>query len=191
MVLLAHIDKAAARNGAQGNSYSGSTAWHNSTRSRLALVSDKDVITIEHEKHNLSARAEPLSLTYNEHGVPMPLDSANHVGQTQDEFDQAEMFKAFKAAQKDGVTIPASVVPGAHSAMSALSNLPEYNKMFVAGRDGKLRATMAITALIRAKAIGVVEYSKPNRHPAQKFVVLAEDYVPRAKKYVTAGPENI
>ncbi|WP_223506698.1 AAA family ATPase [Pseudomonas sp. GL-RE-29] len=189
VVLLAHIDKAAAREGAKGNSYSGSTAWHNSTRSRLALLSDKDVITIEHEKHNLSAKAEPLKIAFNEHGVPMPLDAAKHVGQTQDEFDQSEMFKAFKAAQKDGVTIPASVVPGAHSAMSALSNLPEYNKIFVAGRDGKLRAAMAITALLRAKVIGVLEYSKPNRHPAQKYVVLVEDYVPQTKKYATEEPE--
>ncbi|MDR7286375.1 hypothetical protein J2X84_005239 [Pseudomonas corrugata] len=191
VVLLAHIDKAAARNGAQGNSYSGSTAWHNSTRSRLALSDKDDVITIEHEKHNLSAKAEPLKIAFNEHGVPMPLDAAKHVGQTQDEFDQSEMFKTFKVAQEAGLIIPASVTPGAHSAMSALSNLPEYNKMFVDSRDGKLRAAMAITALIRAKAIGVVEYPKSNRHFARKYIVLAEDYVPRAKKYDAAEPENI
>lgn len=190
VVLLAHIDKAAARNGAQGNSYSGSTAWHNSTRSRLALVSDKDVITIEHEKHNLSAKAEPLKIAFNEHGVPMPLDAANHAGQTQDEFDQTEMFKAFKAAQEAQLKIPASVTPGAYSAMSALSNLPEYNKMFLADRDGKSRAAMAITALIREKAIGVEKYTKPNRHAAEKFVVLVQDYVPRAKKYAAPAPEN-
>jgi phage/plasmid primase-like uncharacterized protein len=190
VVLLAHIDKAAARNGAQGNSYSGSTAWHNSTRSRLALASDKDVITIEHEKHNLSAKAEPLKIAFNEHGVPMPLDAANHAGQTQDEFDQTEMFKALKAAQKDGLTIPASVVPGAHSAMKALSNLPEYNNLFRTGSDGKERAARAITALIREKAIGVEKYTKPNRHVAEKFMILVEDYVPRAKKYAAPAPEN-
>ncbi|HVV97943.1 MAG TPA: AAA family ATPase, partial [Rhodanobacteraceae bacterium] len=38
VLLLAHIDKNAAKFGAQGNSYSGSTAWHNSVRSRLALI---------------------------------------------------------------------------------------------------------------------------------------------------------
>ena len=36
VLLLAHIDKAAARDGGKRNSYSGSTAWHNSARSRFA-----------------------------------------------------------------------------------------------------------------------------------------------------------
>src|SRR5690625_5910278 len=40
VVLLAHIDKVAARNGGGGNDYSGSTAWHNSARSRIALMQD-------------------------------------------------------------------------------------------------------------------------------------------------------
>ena len=40
ILLLAHIDKNAAKFGANGNTYSGSTAWHNSPRSRLALTDD-------------------------------------------------------------------------------------------------------------------------------------------------------
>ncbi|MNP81482.1 hypothetical protein D3C76_1798500 [compost metagenome] len=63
--------------------------------------------------------------------------------------------------------------------------------MFRANREGKERAARAITALLREKAIGVEKYTKSNRHVAEKFVLLVEDYVPRAKKYVTAGPENI
>ena len=42
VMLLAHIDKQAARFGSQGNSYSGSSAWHNSARSRLALVDTRN-----------------------------------------------------------------------------------------------------------------------------------------------------
>src|SRR5690606_30152541 len=42
VVLLAHIDKAAARGGGKGQSFSGSTQWHNSVRSRLALVESED-----------------------------------------------------------------------------------------------------------------------------------------------------
>jgi hypothetical protein len=37
VLLLAHIDKAAARDGSTGDRYSGSTAWHNSVRARWSL----------------------------------------------------------------------------------------------------------------------------------------------------------
>ena len=60
VVLLAHIDKAAARNGGQGNSYSGSTAWHNSARSRLALVEDEATgLELLHEKANFGKKRDP------------------------------------------------------------------------------------------------------------------------------------
>jgi hypothetical protein len=44
VILLAHIDKTAARYGSAGNSYSGSTAWHNSARSRLDSLTDSVLI---------------------------------------------------------------------------------------------------------------------------------------------------
>ena len=62
LVLLAHIDKNAAKDGARGNSYSGSTAWHNSARSRLALMEQDGHIQLLHEKANLSKKAPPLEM---------------------------------------------------------------------------------------------------------------------------------
>lgn len=62
--LLAHIDKVAARGGAEGNNYSGSTAWHNSVRSRLALVNEEGVLCVKHEKHNHSPEAPPVHLEF-------------------------------------------------------------------------------------------------------------------------------
>ena len=64
IVLLAHTPKAAV--GGRGESYSGSTAWHNSARARLSLAPDKDdasraVLTLD--KLNLAPMdAEPLRL---------------------------------------------------------------------------------------------------------------------------------
>lgn len=65
ILLLAHIQKQAVGNrGAE--SYSGSTAWHNSARSRLALAPNKDDptrLSLTHEKLNLGARtAKELNL---------------------------------------------------------------------------------------------------------------------------------
>lgn len=61
LVLLAHVDKSAARGMRvgqnYGQNYSGSTAWHNSVRSRLALIDDeKGVIVLKHEKSNLGPK---------------------------------------------------------------------------------------------------------------------------------------
>jgi archaellum biogenesis ATPase FlaH len=65
ILLLAHIQKQAVGNrGAE--SYSGSTAWHNSARSRLALAPNKDDparLILTHEKLNLGPRtAKELNL---------------------------------------------------------------------------------------------------------------------------------
>ena len=80
MLLLAHIQKQAVGNrGAE--SYSGSTAWHNSARSRLALTADRDDparLTLSHDKNNLGARlAEPLRLVRSMTGLLM-VDESKH-----------------------------------------------------------------------------------------------------------------
>lgn len=71
--LLAHVDKNTAKGFGGAQSYSGSTAWHNSARSRLALrrESDGGALVIEHEKNNHDALREPLRLVWPRDGVPM------------------------------------------------------------------------------------------------------------------------
>lgn len=72
VLLLAHVDKGTARGTAGGSDgYSGSTAWHNSARSRLYLSRDKDgALLLEHQKHNLGSLREPLRLLWPEGGIP-------------------------------------------------------------------------------------------------------------------------
>lgn len=73
VLLLAHVDKATARGFASGaDAYSGSTAWHNSARSRLFLSRDSDgALLLEHQKGNLVAGlAEPLRLRWARDDVP-------------------------------------------------------------------------------------------------------------------------
>jgi hypothetical protein len=74
MLLLAHIQKAAT-GGRHAESYSGSTAWHNSARSRLALTADRDDatrLTLSHDKLNLGPRtAAPLHLVRSLTGLLM------------------------------------------------------------------------------------------------------------------------
>ncbi|MBP6252352.1 MAG: AAA family ATPase [Rubrivivax sp.] len=72
VLLLAHVDKLTARGGASGSeSYSGSTAFHNSARSRIALTRTADGgLRLEHQKHNLGRLRDPLELAWPEHGLP-------------------------------------------------------------------------------------------------------------------------
>lgn len=72
VLLLCHINKSSATNGksAGAEDYSGSTAWHNSVRSRLSLIPDGDnAARIEHLKANLGPKAGPVRLQWVD-GVP-------------------------------------------------------------------------------------------------------------------------
>ena len=71
VLLLAHVDKLTARvGGTQG--YSGSTAWHNSVRSRLFLSADEKTgdLLLEHQKSNRGKRAESMRLVWRD-GLPV------------------------------------------------------------------------------------------------------------------------
>jgi len=73
VLLLAHVDKGTSRGdrGQNSEGYSGSTAWHNSARSRLFMTRDKDgALTLEHQKHNLGKLCEPMRLLWPEGGIP-------------------------------------------------------------------------------------------------------------------------
>lgn len=69
--LIAHIDKASAKKPGTPEGYSGSTAWHNSARSRLYLRADSlDRLVLEHQKANFSRRAADTFMLW-EYGVPV------------------------------------------------------------------------------------------------------------------------
>lgn len=70
VLLLAHTPKDAARLGRE--SYSGSTAWHNSARARLALARDGETLTLTVEKLNLGRPPLALTMRVNDEGVPLP-----------------------------------------------------------------------------------------------------------------------
>lgn len=71
VLLLAHIDKLAARGLGGGDLYSGSTSWNNSVRSRLAMVREKaGGLELRHEKSNYGPRKPPLTLHWPDGGLP-------------------------------------------------------------------------------------------------------------------------
>lgn len=94
VLLLAHVNKASARaaKSADSEDYSGSTAWHNSVRSRLSLKTQKNDLIIEQAKANLGAKSAPVRLEWCE-GVPLVTGSYSS--------EYTETSKAAEQARND------------------------------------------------------------------------------------------
>ena len=155
--LLAHIDKSAARAGANGNTYSGSTAWHNSARSRLALTEQDGRIELAHEKNNLGKKAEPIALTWSDAGVLVPISASITANQGTE--DDAAVLAAIAAAIGDGATVHGAR-SGSHSTLAVLKTYPELPKEL---RNNPARFWAALTRLERASRVSRETYKNEYR----------------------------
>lgn len=82
VLLLAHVDKFSART-KNTESYSGSTAWHNSVRSRLFLSETAGGnLFLEHLKSNRGKKADPLNLRFDD-GLIVMTQTGSAQGGTQ------------------------------------------------------------------------------------------------------------
>ncbi len=159
VVLLCHIDKMAARGSAQGNSYSGSTAWHNASRSRLALIPNSDgMVLLVHERSSHRKAAEPVALGWSDTGVLLPLTGqqrAAEVGR-----DAEDVLGVLARAEQLGIRIPTATRGSstAWHAVADLSGLPAW----LSGRQASRRFHAALLWL--AEAGPVVHVSLPDGH---------------------------
>lgn len=168
VLLLAHIDKSAARNGSGGNSFSGSTAWHNSSRSRLALIVSNDQIELHNEKMNLGRKAEALRLQWSTTGVIEPATaSPDHDAGVMTGPDVDIVLAAIQAATRDGVQISTSR-SGPGNAMSTLMTfgIPEH---FRAEKGRRFWA--ALTKLQRTGTVDVETFKDRWRKDKGRIVL--------------------
>lgn len=173
VLLLAHIDKMAARHGAQGNSYSGSTAWHNSVRSRLSLVHvDGGGIELRQEKLNLGKPSLPLALVWSDHGVLMHdpsvrADSAEPSAATDDEDDHA-IVSVLAAAAAAGSNVAAARTGPANTLTTLRTfDLPRW----VRGKGGTERFWASINRLQKSGRVEVESYRNDDHKQRQRIVV--------------------
>lgn len=174
VVLLAHIDKAGAKAGAQGNSYSGSTAWHNSTRSRLALLEQDGQIVLKHEKANLGPKADPVPFEFNEHGVLMPTTAVVPLegSDLQEAFDTKELYDVLRIAIKAGIDVP-TATRGPSTTWHALELMPELPTHFRSSH-GKRRFNTALMRLFREGRIVKESYRKAARNTGERWKLAGE-----------------
>ncbi|MCK7581743.1 MAG: AAA family ATPase [Chromatiales bacterium] len=168
VLLLAHIDKNAARFGSGKNSYSGSTAWHNSARSRLALIEDE----LRQEKLNVGkAHPDPVLLEWK---GPVPVPSAQSGAELARamaaEVDDAAIVECFRSAEATGETVPAAST-GPATFVHILTNYPECPASLKAD---KTRVKESVARLMLKKIIRREEYKNADRKPKTRLV-LADD----------------
>jgi hypothetical protein len=172
-VCLVHLDKAAARFGAMGNSFIGSVAWHNASRARLALTRDGDTGSLVVEKFNLGRKLEtPIRLGWDPHGVPMPDLAASVEAAAAAALSDAEgVLQAITAATVDGVNVP-TARSGPSTAQRILESLPDL-PAHLRGTRGRQKFWAAIAELQRGGKITAEDYRASDRHARTRFVITA------------------
>ncbi len=146
VLLLAHISKAGAIAGGKGRGggedYSGSTAWHNSVRSRLSLApapEGEDGMLISHEKANLGMKADQVRIEWVD-GVPMVAGGGyaspgkelaeamrKAAERARDEADRAALLALIEGFEKRGDPVP-TAARGGYSALNHMRDEREFPK---------------------------------------------------------------
>jgi RecA-family ATPase len=178
--LLAHVDKGTSRNrkAEGGEGYSGSTAWHNSARSRLFMTRDESgLLTLEHQKSNLGRMQEPISLVWPEGGLPMLATDASDYsaldGRMQGRADDgAAAALLVLLAEFEGREQFASPAPQARNNVHALLRVEPAFQRLKLNRDATARV---VNQCQRAGWIESLEYkSAHTRKHCQRWTVTSK-----------------
>lgn len=175
VLLLAHVDKATSKGGDRykpTEAYSGSTAWHNSVRSRLALIETKPGrLELLHQKSNLGRRHAPLALRWPDEGLPEVVADVGEPTGTESGTGGAdatntrvllEMIHEFRGRGESVAT--------AHNSPKTAAKLFEKEPTYPRG----LRSKDATDLLRRAERAGLVareSYRGPDRKPHERWAL--------------------
>lgn len=182
---LAHVDKLAARTGAAGGqSYSGSTAWHNSVRSRLALRAVRDGDQQQPDDGRRELVVEKIN--YGRPGLAIPLryDEAAHVfvrdgapGDTpavaaiRDRVERRAIIACLLAVAKAGRSVMVARQSNDNAA-TVLGPLPDFPAA-LRSQPGRKRLFQRLYDL---EADGLIEretFRTPSRNVAERWRVTA------------------
>lgn len=174
--LLAHVDKGTSRNrrAEGGEGYSGSTAWHNSARSRLFMTREESgLLRLEHQKSNLGRMQEPISLTWPEGGLPMlagdVLDYSALDGRVQGRADDNAAAALLELlAEFEGREQYASPAPTARNNVHALLRVEPAFQRLKLNRDATARI---VNQCQRAGWLESLDYRSPDRKQRQRWTV--------------------
>ncbi len=178
VLLLAHVDKTTSRNkkAEGGEGYSGSTAWHNSARSRLFLTrADDDTLTLEHQKANLTKCREPLTLEWPTGGLPQLVAyTGAHpllgLAQGRADDDRAAALLGLIAEFEGRQQYCSPVATARNSVFAMLKSEPAFQRLNLKGDACK----RIVTQCQRAQWIEPVEYRTPDRKTRTRWTVTPQ-----------------
>ena len=169
VLLLAHVDKGTSR-GERDDSegYSGSTAWHNSARSRLFMSRDKEgALVVRHQKCNVGKLRDPLRLVWPEGGIPQVDEAFGPVVQgIADRGQTKALLKLIAEFTERGEFVTTATTSRTHAA-KLLHQEPAYPKL----KDGEV-----FDLLRRAERAGQLErvlFKGTDRHQRERWQVTA------------------
>ncbi len=176
VMLLAHVDKNTSRNkkAEGGEGYSGSTAWHNSARSRLFLTrGDGGLLTLEHQKSNLGRMREPLKLEWLDGGLPQlvaegVLDCSRQQGRADDNRAAALLRLIAEFESRGQYCSP--VATARNNVHAMLRSEPEFQKLKLNSDSTK----RIVNQCQRAKWLEPVDYRTPDRKSRQCWTLTTE-----------------
>lgn len=172
-LLLAHVDKGTSRNrkAEGGEGYSGSTAWHNSARSRLFMSrTESGLLTLEHQKSNLGKMREPLTLCWHESGLPMLAESgsAPQQGRTDDATASALLRILAEFESRGQFCSPA--ITSRNHVYAVLGSEPAFKALKLHKDDTK----RIVTQCQRAGWLERMDYRTPDRKPHERWTLTAD-----------------
>jgi putative DNA primase/helicase len=174
VLLLAHVDKGTSRGerGPNSEGYSGSTAWHNSARSRLFMHRDKDgALLLEHQKGNLAAGLVPKTrLEWQMNDIPKLAAAATPKDEAAEQCAASagkSLLKLIDEFNLRGEYISSSTNSRNHAA-KLLAKEPNYPKMKNAEVFDVLRSEQ------RAGHLKVTTYKGLDRKPRERWEVTPE-----------------
>lgn len=182
VMLLAHVDKNTSRKGRPDGSegYSGSTAWHNSSRSRLFMTHAQDgTLLLEHQKSNLGKLREPLALQWPHAGLPQLVaagitgDGSNPLAPLREQLEGSEQdARAFKllamiAEFETREQYCSPIATARNNVHAMLKSEPAYQRLKISA-DGCKRI---VNQCQRAKWIEPLEYRTHDRKTRPRWTL--------------------
>jgi putative DNA primase/helicase len=176
LLMLMHVDKATSRNkkAEGGEGYSGSTAWHNSARSRLFLTrGDDGLLTLEHQKSNFGKMREPITLNWADGGFPQLVDDG-HIGgamQGRADDDRAILLLKLIAEFESRGQYCSPAVQARNNVHAMLRSEPTFLSIKLRPDDTK----RIVNQCQRAKWLDTLDYKSANtRKHCQRWAVTNE-----------------
>lgn len=160
VLLLAHVDKASLYARRAPTHFSGSTAWHNASRSRLALFREGECVMLAHEKANYSRLGTPIVLRFTDQGVlaPCPVEAIPPSARPTDTtMDDHAVLLAVRDAERDENPIPVST-RGLDNGIGRLLKMPSCKGFARSG--GRRRLKDALDRLEADQKIEQAEHTK-------------------------------